>query len=149
MGDCVFSKLASVFYLSCWIATIALSTYWIYVFLEDEDLVKVEYKKYFTANKDVFPELSFCLKNAISEKRMIEPRSNFNASTYLDFLKGKYFDQSMFSIKYEDIIKNMSDYIEEDGIELRDGSFLAIHSSYETNLELNQILLNQLSATLC
>ena len=141
MSDCISTKLVSVFKLSCWIATIALSTYWMYIFLGDEDLVKVEYKKYFADKKDVYPELSFCLKDAISEKKLSQTSSQLNVSTYLDFLKGRYFHPSMLNIKYEDIIKNMSDYIEEDGIELRNGSFLGIHSMYENYLQQNMIFL--------
>ena len=141
MSDCVSSKFVSVFNLFCWIATILLSTYWIYVFLADEDLVKVEYKKYFTEKKDVFPELSFCLKDAISEEKLSKISSHFSVSAYLEFLKGSYFNPSMLNIKHESIIKNMSDYIEEDGVLLRNGSFLTIHSAYEDNLQLNEIFL--------
>ena len=122
MSNCVSSKLGSVFNFSCWIATIALSTYWMYIFLGDENLVKVEYKKYFDDKKDVYPELSFCLKDAISEKKLSQTSSQLNVSTYLDFLKGRYFHPSMLNIKYEDIIKNMSDYIESYLIEWRNGS---------------------------
>ena len=130
MNDCVSSKVNLIFNLACWVATISLTSYWLHRFLMDEDLVKVEYKKYFAEEKAVFPVLSLCLKDPISEKKLSQTGNKVNVSTYLEFLKGEYFDPSLLNIKYEDIIKNMSDYIEEDYVEFRNGSSISIHSSY-------------------
>ena len=41
----------------------------------------------------------------------------------------------MLSIKYEDIIKNMSDYIEEDFIRYRNGTAVTIHPVYKGGIE--------------
>ena len=122
MNDCVSSKVNLIFNLACWVATISLTSYWLHRFLMDEDLVKVEYKKYFAEEKAVFPVLSLCLKDSISEKKLNQTGAQVTVSTYLDFLNGKYFDQKMLNIKYEDIIKNMSDYIEDDYVKFRNGS---------------------------
>ena len=58
----------------------------------------------------------------MSEKKLNQTGAQVTVSTYLDFLNGKYFDQKMLNIKYEDIIKNMSDYIEDDYVKFRNGS---------------------------
>ena len=131
----VSSKIMLFYNIACWTATIALTTYWVNIFIKDEDLSRVEYKKYFTEKSDVFPVMSFCIKDPISSKKLGQNISNVSVLNYLDFLKGKYLDPSILRIKYEDIIKNMSDYIEEDSIKYRNSTILTIHSAYTKDLE--------------
>ena len=131
MSDCVSSKLNSIINLACWVATMSLTSYWLYRFFLDDDLVKVEYKKYFGEERVVFPVLSLCLNDSISEKKLSQTGAQVTVSTYLDFLKGNYFDPRMLNIKYEDIIKNMSDYIKEDYVKFRNGSSKYLNSAKE------------------
>ena len=64
------SRLVPSFNFVCWVATISLVSYWIFVYTLDEDLCIVDYKKYFESESDEFPVLSICLKNQISEEKL-------------------------------------------------------------------------------
>ena len=118
------------FYLSCWIATLILVSYCIYDYQLNNDLCTIELKNYYDTKLYKYPVLSLCLPNPISEDAVANQIAGANASSYLKFLKGEYFQPNMLSVDYKSVIKNMSDYIEEDFIEYRNGSFLHIHPEY-------------------
>ena len=120
-------KLISSYQYICWFATIAIVIYCIYVFILNEDLCTIDYKTYYEENTDVFPVLSLCLKNPISEKKLKRYNSTFDVSSYIDFLDGNTFDSKMLEIDYENVIKNLSDYIEPTWIDYRNGTFLNLH----------------------
>ena len=111
--------------------TISLSSYWTYQYFLNEDLISIEYKKYYTKEDDVYPILSLCITNPISEKKLKELNASFNASSYLKFLSGEIFEPSFLQIDYHSVIKDMKDYIEEDFIRYRNGSSLALHPDYK------------------
>ena len=55
---------------------------------------------------------------------------NINVSSYLSYLNGQTFDSNMSEIEYFSVIQNASDFIEEDFIRYRNGSFLSFNSAY-------------------
>ena len=122
-------KLLSLYQYICWFATIITVTYSIYIFILNEDLCTIEYKTYYEEKMDVFPELSFCIKNAISETKLQQYSSKFDIASYIDFLDGNIFDSEMLKIDFESVIKNLSDYIEPTWVDYRNGTFLNLHPS--------------------
>ena len=97
-------RLVLVFNLLCWIATITLVSYWIYVYTLDEDLCIVDYKKYIENESDAFPVLSICLQNHISEEKLKLQNPEIDVETYIDFLSGKIFDKELAKINYENVM---------------------------------------------
>ena len=69
-------KLISSYQYICWFATIAIIIYCIYIFILNEDLCTIDYKTYYEEKMDVFPELSFCLKNAIVSRKILQKLQN-------------------------------------------------------------------------
>ena len=126
----IFPKISVGFNLFCISAAVALSGYWIYVYTLNEDLTNVDNKKYYAKEKDVFPGISMCLTDTISEEKLRRLIPDINSSSYLSFIKGDEFDSSMLSIKYSEIVKNMNNYIEEDFIRYRNGSYISLHPDY-------------------
>ena len=130
MIKCITSKALPAFYLICLSAAIALSIYWVYVFTLNEDLITIDYIKYYQREKDAFPSLSLCLETQISKEKLLKVSPGTNASSYVEFLKGNIFDPNMLLIDYFAVIENLSDYIEEDWINYRNGSFIPLHPEY-------------------
>ena len=133
MMDRLSSKIFLSFNLICLSAAIALTAYWIYVYTLNEDLVTVDYRKYYDREKDVFPSLSLCLKNSISDQKIKDRNTSINTSVYLNFLKGDVFDPEMLLIHFPTVIKNMTDYIEDDFIRYRNGTIFAVHPAYQND----------------
>ena len=123
--------IAFVFEFICWIATISLCIFWIYKYSLNEDLCSVDFKNYFKSEEDVFPMLSLCLHSPISEEKLKTKTPKIDLSTYTKFLQGEDFNSRWLDIDYQSVIKNISDYIEQDGVGFRNGSRLWFHPNYE------------------
>ena len=126
----ISTKINLVFRILCFASALALTSYWTYVFILDEDLCIVDYKKYYSEERGAFPVLSFCINNPISRKKLERVNPNINVSSYMKYLKGQAFDSNMFEFEYFSVIKNASDFIEEDFVQYRNGSFVSIHPDY-------------------
>ena len=113
------------------ILTLSLSIYWISIFSRNEDLVTIDHTKYYAREENVYPELSLCLANSISEKKLAKLYPNISEQFYKQFLRGETFDYKFPDIDYQSIIENMTDYIEEDFLRYRNGSGLAFHPDYK------------------
>ena len=136
MSDNFYFHFSHAFHVFCFISALSLSIYWIYVFNLNENLCTVEYKKYFTENKNVYPVLSMCFKNPISSTKLENANPRINVSSYIKFLQGQEFDSEMLQIKYSNIIKNLTDYIKEGYVRYRNGTHVSRHPDYkyyETN----------------
>ena len=129
--DNISSKIHIGFRILCFVSALALTSYWTYVFILDEDLCIVDYKKYYAEERGVFPVLSFCINNPISRKKLERVNPNINVSSYLNYLKGQAFDSNMLDIEYSSVIIDASDFIEEDFVRYRNGSFVSLYSGYQ------------------
>ena len=122
-----------LFRIACLTTTVSLSVFWFYKFSLNKDLIAIEYKKYYTQEIDVYPMMSICIGNPISETKLRKINPTVSVQSYLNFLSGKDFDPKLLDIDYREIIKNMTDYVEDDFIRFRNGSYLAIHPDYRNN----------------
>lgn len=125
------TKISSVFEVVCWAATISFCGFWIYKYTLNEDLCSVEFKSYYEKEEDVFPMLSICLLNPFSDLKLRNHGFDVDQSSYLNFLKGEQFNSTWLDIDYQSVIKNISDYVDQDGVAFRNGSRLFFHSDYK------------------
>ena len=116
------SRLVSFFNFICWIATIILVSYWIFVYTLDEDLCIVDYKKYFESESDEFPVLSICLKNQISEEKLRLQNPEITVQSYIDFLHGEVFDEELAKINYDNVTIDVSNYVDGSLWEFKNGT---------------------------
>ena len=123
-------KIPSIFEVICWIATISFCIFWIYKYTLNEDLCSIEFKSFYEERKDAFPKLSICLANPFSDSKFKNHQSKIDQSSYLKFLHGEEFNASWLSIDYQSLIKNISDYVEQNGVGFRNGSRLYFHPGY-------------------
>ena len=141
--DNISTKIYLGFRILCFVSALALTSYWTYVFILDEDLCIVDYKKYYAEERGVFPVLSFCINNPISRKKLKRLNPDINASSYMKYLKGQVFDSDMLKIEYSSVIQNASDFIEEDFVRYRNGSFVSIHPDYHDDETYGKSTLNK------
>ena len=84
---------------------------WIYLYTLNEDSTFMEYKKYYHEKFDKYPMLSLCFKNPFNNSILEQLGTNVNATTYLEFLEGKYFNTDMMRQDYQKIKLNIVDYV--------------------------------------
>ena len=122
MNDTKWGRIATAFQVICWIATITMVSYWIYVFNLNEDLCLVDYKKYYETNSDKFPMLSFCLRDPVSEEKIKRQADGINMTTYMSFLKGDYFEPEMLNVTYENVTIDLKDFEVQGYINWKNGT---------------------------
>ena len=122
MSNINWSRFLTSFQLICWTVVLTLVVYWIYAFSQNEDLSVVEYRKYYETESDIFPTLTICLKNPIINEKFHKQVSEINQTTYLQFLKGNYFNRHFLNINYENVTINMNEYVTGTWISWRNGS---------------------------
>ena len=82
---------SSSFRLLCWLATILLICYWIYLYTLDNDICIVDFKQYYDTPDHTFPKLSVCLKNPFLYSRLRIENSTITPQLYSEFLAGKKY----------------------------------------------------------
>ena len=82
--------LSYLFTLLCILTTGGLCVYWCYAYSLNEDLSVVKYKEFHETNDDVYPTMSFCLRNPFSKEAL--ERLEINETLYTQFLTGTFFD---------------------------------------------------------
>ena len=107
---------------ACWFATAMLLCFWIYLFLVDDDICLVDYRRYYDTPDHSFPKLSFCLKNPFSSVHLRTENSTVDPELYSQFLEGKVFSRSMFNMNYSKVIFDPSDYIDRYVANYRNGT---------------------------
>ena len=122
MGDSNWKSFVIIFHCICWFSTIVFVSYWFYKFALDEDLCVVDYKPFYESKADVFPVLSLCLKNPFSIEKMNLTGTGMDEEEYLAYLKGEKSNPKFSSIDFEDVTRDMSNYIVKYYISHRNGS---------------------------
>ena len=127
MSGLYFFKLEAwktVFHIICWMSTLILLGYWLYLFSLDEDICLVDYKKYYDTPDDTFPVLSLCLKSPLTSSKLTKQNVGVDSDVYIKHLKGEYFSSDLNNIVFKDIFLDLSRYVDQYWIEWRNGSLL-------------------------
>jgi hypothetical protein len=118
----VSKKCIKVVWTSCCIIlTLTTSIWQLNNYMNGEDLTVVSYRTFHQDEIDVYPSIGLCFSNALVKEKLnnyqiTDPkRSNWSISSLKDlysyFLAGKYWDQDMLLIDYDDASKNIGDYV--------------------------------------
>ena len=116
----VFVTLFKAF---CIIAAISMVLYWVYKFqIEDRDVGLVDYMPIKEAKDIRLPVLSLCFENPFLKESLTNKHANINTSAYLDFLKGKNYDEGLKEINYDTVTLNLERYLLFGAVKFRNGT---------------------------
>ena len=102
------------FYFVCYLTTLSLLGYCLYLYLRNDDVTEINYKEYNADSQSPYPSFSFCLKlrpNLTQVNSMKDNSIEVNESQYLAFLMGNYWDEEMLNIDYEEVSESLQDYV--------------------------------------
>ena len=94
---------------------------------QQKDNSIVDYQWYHEQEKDIYPTISICLYGVpivFSSARLETIDRRFNANLYSQFLQGKYWNDAMIKVDYDDVTINFLDYLSDIKIVLTDGEEL-------------------------
>ena len=103
--------LIRIFNIICLAAAVSLIIYWMYEFSLNKDVSSIDYKRYHDSDDDQYPLLSICFKNFLSTKKLKQQNPRTNKSEYLNFIRGNYFEAQLLEIDFQNVSKNISEYI--------------------------------------
>ena len=120
--------LILAFRVLCVLTTLVMCAYWGHKFTLNKDYSVITYKTFDGEVGDIHPTISLCLKNPFLEDRLAG--CGVNVSSYLSFLKGDHFEESMLNIDYNNVTIDISDYIKGYRIFFSNGSISKFDSRF-------------------
>ena len=113
----------SLFKTFCIIAAIFMVLYWVYKFqFEDRDVGLVDYMPIKEANGIKLPVLALCFENPFLKESLTNKHPNINTSAYLDFLRGKKYEEGLKEINYDNVTLNLERYLLFGAVTFRNGT---------------------------
>ena len=81
--------LRNCFNLGCFLTAFGMTTYWLYMFEKDEDLVQMSLRATEEITEDQYPMVSFCLNDPVIDSNLKHYNDELTGMTYQEILEGK------------------------------------------------------------
>ena len=107
-------KLEIFFIFCCYLTTLVLILFCFNIYLKNDNITEIRYKKFNDDTLSPYPSISFCTQlrpNMVSENKLKKFGIETNKSSYNDFLLGNFWDQKMLDINYDEATTSVEDYI--------------------------------------
>ena len=110
MAFTILKQLNFAYFLICLFATIGLSIYSFYRFAKNEDVTLVQESKFLSSRDAVYPSFSFCILPPLMENKFkAYGDSRINMTSYVNFLKGEFWDDRFLKIEYDNVTVSLTD----------------------------------------
>ena len=103
-------SVENFFHIACIVAAVSLTCWCVYIFSQDNDVCLVDFKQYNEEKEYIYPSFSLIFINPFIEEKLRQHGDGINTTTYSQFLEGKYWDERMLNISYDDVTINIADY---------------------------------------
>lgn len=80
-------------------------------YLQNDDVTRVDYKRFNERKNDFYPSIGFCLTLPFKKEKLIEYGQNITPEAYADFIIGKKWDEDMLKIDYDYVVQDLHEYI--------------------------------------
>ena len=115
----IYKHLARIFHFICIASTICLVIWCLIVYVQNNDISRVDFEKFHSDVSDIYPSFSLCFGDVLLSNKLA--KHGVNKSYYLDFLKGNFWEKRLIDIDYNDVSVNLVDYLL--GIEMYQENF--------------------------
>ena len=104
------------FQIFCYLTTFFFFGCGVFTYFKNEDYSEVSYKRYDDKSSISYPSTTLCFKvtpNLIQHEILKSVGDGINSSSYVSFLIGRHWDESMMNISYDEATKNLRNYVLE------------------------------------
>ena len=101
-----------LFQVFCNILAFGLTCWCFHKYMKDKDVSHVNYRRFHDDSDSLYPSLTLCFNNPFLDDRLKEAGDGINITTYVPFLEGKYWDNRMADIDYDNVTIDLKDYLE-------------------------------------
>lgn len=96
-------------FLVCFLATIGLSIYSLLRYISNDDSTSIEIKRFLSSDDAIYPSFSFCIMSPfLDDKFEVYGDEEINKTTYVEFLKGEFWNDRMLKIHYDDVTVSLN-----------------------------------------
>ena len=107
-----YITFSSVFRICCIVATISTTIWCLWEFTKNEEFSEITIEKFDEAEINVYPDVTLCMKNQLSEVKLRKYGDGINASLYASFLEGAYWNDSLLNVSFERVRMDlMNDFV--------------------------------------
>ena len=106
----VFYKyFGQIYQYTCIAMSVGLVVWCISIYMQNNSISKVEYSKFQTTEEDIYPSFSLCFGDILLQEKLA--LHGVEEQQYLDFLKGKIWEDRLIDIDYHEVSVNLTDYL--------------------------------------
>ena len=110
MPTSLFQICDKTFLACCIIATISFTSFCIYQYQRNDDTSVISFRKFHENENSVYPALVLCFGDYLKHDAF---HNDTHENRYKSFLEGKFWDDEMAKIDYEDVTIDIHGYIIE------------------------------------
>ena len=104
-----FDCFKSIFCVICILITIGLSSWRVYQYSLDQDLTRVNFRRFHTHEESVYPSLTLCFFDPYLPEEL--EKYETTASEYTRFLQGQLFDDRLLNVSYGDVTLDFTKHL--------------------------------------
>ena len=99
-----------LFQLACVAGTIGTTSWCLYLFWQNNDVCLVDFKQYNEEIEYISPSFSLAFLNPFVEEKFKKYGEGIDSTSYIQFLEGRYWDDRMLNISYDDVTIDIHEY---------------------------------------
>ena len=125
-------KAKSLYHFICLVSTFGLFCYCVWKFIQDKSNALVDFRSFHNEKKDIYPSFTICFQSPVEIPGSLKGGTYgiYNVSklkklhgiddlkSYVDFLGGKFWNEPISVVNYDDVTINLEDYVDAVGISL-------------------------------
>ena len=125
-------NVRTFYHIACLASTIGLFCYCGWRYIQNESNALVDFRPFHREEIDIYPSFSICIDSIWNDQDSIKKGTGiYNATMlkssygvevlndYVHFLQGRYWNETMSKINYDDVTINLEDYLDLISISLK------------------------------
>ena len=105
-----WNQAQRIFHSFCLVITFGLALRCLFKYLNDNNLSIIDYRKFHQNSPDhMYPSMSWCIINPFIDHELKKYGKDINVTSYSYFLQGRYWDDRMLDIDFDNVTVSLSD----------------------------------------
>ena len=109
----------------CVLCLLLAAVFWVYRYLQDEDLIRINYKKFENLMGEELPIVSICFWHPVLEDELKSYDINFTTKGYYRFLSGNKNFKGMEKVDFSKVTTNLNNFLKRQVLILQTKEFLS------------------------
>ena len=104
-----FDYFKTAFCVFCILVTIILSSWRIYQYSLDQDVTRINFRRFHSHKESIYPSTSLCFFDPYLPEKL--EKYGTTTSEYVNFLQGRNWNETLLNVSYNDVTLDLRKYI--------------------------------------